>query len=123
MTHAVLAWAAVAVVLLHLAFIAFVVAGGALLWWRPRVAWLHLPAAAWGAYVEFSGRWCPLTPLENRLRALGGDAPYAGDFLGHYLLPLVYPAGLTREVQLVLGAGVVGVNVALYAAWWVTRRR
>ena len=116
------ALAADAVVVLHAAFIAFVVAGAALLPRWPRLAWLHLPAAAWGAWIEFSGGVCPLTPLENRLRALAGGRGYAGGFVEHYLLPLIYPAGLTREAQFVLGAGVVVVNVALYARWIRSRQ-
>ncbi len=106
-----------AVLMLHLLFIGFVVFGAALLWRWPRVVWLHLPAALWGAYVELSGALCPLTPLENRLRAAAGEAGYDGGFIAHYLLPLIYPEALTREVQLLLGAGVVLVNAALYALW------
>jgi len=117
------AWAADAVVLLHLGFIAFVVGGAALLWRWPRVALLHLPAALWGAYAEFSGTICPLTPLENHLRELAGGRGYEGGFIEHYLLPLIYPAALTRETQLVLGLVVVGINVALYLAWLAGRRR
>ena len=117
------ALAADAVVLLHLAFIAFVIGGAALLWRWPRLVVLHVPTVLWGAYAEFSGTICPLTPLENRLRALAGDEGYRGGFVEHYLLPLIYPEALTREVQLVLGLFVVAVNVALYAAWLVTRRR
>jgi hypothetical protein len=103
------------VLLLHLAFIVFVVAGGllALRWrWAPVV---HLPAAAWGAAIEFFGGICPLTPLENALRRAGGDAPYAGDFLDRYLVSIVYPAGLTHGLQLALGGFVVAVNVLVYA--------
>ena len=117
------ALAADAVVLLHLAFIAFVIGGAALLWRWQRLVVLHVPTVLWGAYAEFSGAICPLTPLENRLRALAGDQGYRGGFVEHYLLPLIYPEALTREVQLVLGLFVVAVNVALYAAWLVSRRR
>ena len=117
------ALAADAVVLLHLAFIAFVIGGAALLWRWPRLVVLHVPTVLWGAYTEFSGTICPLTPLENRLRALAGDEGYRGGFVEHYLLPLIYPEALTREVQLVLGLFVVTINVALYAAWFITRRR
>jgi hypothetical protein len=122
MPQTIYAWGAAAVALLHLAFIAFAVGGAGLLWRWPRLAWLHLPAALWAAYVEFSGEWCPLTPLENRLRALAGTQRYAGDFIEHYLVALIYPAGLTREHQLVLGALAVLINAALYAAWLATRR-
>lgn len=115
-------WLADAVVLVHLLFIAFVVAGAALLWRWPRLVWLHLPAAAWGAFVEFSGAICPLTPLENRLRALAGEAGYAQGFVEHYLLAL-YPQALTREVQLALGGAVLLLNLLLYALWLRSRRR
>jgi len=114
-----------AVVLLHFAFVAFAVAGGLLvLRWR-RVALLHLPALAWAAFVEFSGRTCPLTPLENALRAASGEAGYAGGFVEHYLLPLLYPADLTRELQWTLGGGLVVFNLAVYGAvvWQARRRR
>jgi hypothetical protein len=104
----------------HLAFVLFVVLGGLLLLRWPRLAWLHLPAAVWGALIEFAGWVCPLTPLENQLRRAGGTAEYAGGFVEHYLLPVLYPAGLTRDIQYVLGATVVGVNAAVY--WWVFRR-
>jgi len=107
------------VVLIHFTFVLFVVFGAlvALRW--PRVLWLHLPAAAWGALIEFQGWICPLTPWENRLRTLGGQAGYAGGFIEHYILPLLYPAGLTRTVQLTLGAVVVVVNGLLYALVWL----
>jgi len=114
--------AADAVVLLHLAFIAFVVLGGMLVAWRPRVAWLHLPAVAWAAWAEFSGAICPLTPLENRLRRIAGDSGYAGGFVEHYLIPVVYPPGLTTQIQQGLGAAVVAVNLAIYL-WASTSRR
>lgn len=109
---------------IHLLFVAFVVAGGFLLLRWPKLAWLHLPAAAWGAFIEFSGGVCPLTPLENRLRELGGAAGYGGDFVGHYLLPILYPAQLTLSLQQVLGAIVVGVNLVAYAlAYRAAQRR
>jgi hypothetical protein len=115
-------WLADAVLVLHLLFIAFVVAGAALLWRWPRLAWLHLPAALWGAYAELSGTICPLTPLENRLRALAGEAGYAQGFVEHYLLALIYPAALTREAQLALGGAVLLLNLLLYALWLRSRR-
>ncbi|RNC67467.1 MAG: DUF2784 domain-containing protein [Desulfuromonadales bacterium] len=103
------------IVFLHALFVIFVVAGGvAVLRWR-RLAWLHLPAAVWGAYIELSGGVCPLTHLEVYLRRLAGEAGYAGSFLGHYLVPLLYPAGLTRGGQIVLGVGVVLLNLVVYA--------
>jgi hypothetical protein len=115
--HEIAAAAATVVVGLHFAFVAFVVGGAALVWRWPRIAWLHLPAAAWGAWVEWSGAICPLTPLENRLRARAGEGTYAGGFVEHALLPVLYPAGLTRDTQLLLGALVVAVNAALYGIW------
>lgn len=109
------------VVLLHFLFIVFVVAGGllALRWrWMP---WLHLPAAGWGALVETMGWMCPLTPLEWRLRDAAGEAGYTTSFIEHWLMPLIYPPGLTRETQVILGLAVVVVNLAAYV--WVWRRR
>lgn len=107
-------WMADAVVALHALFIVFAVLGGFLALWRPWIAAVHLPAMAWAAYVEFSGRICPLTPLENELRALAGERGYSGGFIEHYILPVMYPAGLTRDVQLVLGAAVVAINLLAY---------
>ncbi|NKB71592.1 MAG: DUF2784 family protein [Candidatus Latescibacteria bacterium] len=104
-------------VLAHLAYIVFAVAGGLLLWWRPRIAWLHLPAVGWAALVELAGWYCPLTPWEQRLRQLGGLEGYEGDFVGHYILPVIYPAALTREMQLAMGAGVALLNLAVYGYW------
>lgn len=111
------------VLVLHLGFIAYVVFGSALLWRWPGSVWLHLPTALWGAWIEVSGGICPLTPLENRLRRSAGESGYAGSFVERYLLPLVYPDGLTREVQLVLGLGVVLVNLLGYALWLLHRTR
>ena len=112
-----------AVLLLHLLFVVFAVLGGLLaLRWR-WVPWLHLPALAWGATVEFTGWICPLTPLENLLRRAGGEAGYAGGFIEHYLLPLLYPAALTRDVQWLLGGGLVLFNLVVYLALWRRRRR
>jgi len=116
------------IVVLHFAFVAFVVAGGLLALRWPRIAWLHLPAAAWGAWIEASGAICPLTPWENRLRRLAGESGYPGCFVEHYLIPLIYPAGLTATSQRWLAALVVLVNVAVYAAivalrWRRQRRR
>ncbi len=118
-----MSWAllADAVVLVHLLFLVFVVLGGvaALRW--PRVAWLHLHAAAWGVWIELSGGICPLTPLENRFRAAAGQAGYAGGFIDHYLVPILYPPGLTRGHQIVLGVGVLALNLTVYAV--LLRRR
>lgn len=109
-----------ALVFIHLAFVVFVIGGGLLVWrWR-WVAWLHVPAVIWAIAVEFAGWICPLTPLENALRVRAGLAVYQGDFVAHYLLPVLYPADLTRTVQIALGALVVAVNVAAY--WWVWSR-
>jgi hypothetical protein len=107
-----------AVVLLHVGFVAFVVCGGFLVLWRRWAALVHLPAAAWGVFIEFSGRLCPLTPLENRLRALGGGAAYSGDFVERYLLPVLYPPDLRRDVQFALGLLALAVNVAVYCYAW-----
>jgi len=107
-----------ATVALHFAFILFVVFGGALVWRRTAWAWLHVPAVAWVAWLEFTQAICPLTPLENALRARAGDAGYAGGFIQHYLEPLIYPGGLTPGIQMVLGALVVAINVVVYALVW-----
>jgi len=107
--------AADAVLVIHCAFVVFVVFGGFLLLRWPRLAWLHLPAVAWGALIEFGGWICPLTPLEVRLRQAAGQAGYSGDFVGHYIVALLYPEGLTRTMQIALGAIVVLINVLLYA--------
>ena len=106
--------AADAVLLGHLAFVSFVVLGGLLALRWPRLAWVHVPAAVWGALVEFTGWVCPLTPLEVTLRRAAGDAGYAGGFVEHYLLAALYPDGLTRTTQLTLGLAVVVLNVAIY---------
>jgi hypothetical protein len=110
-----------AIVLAHLAFIAFVLVGGIFVLARPRVAWLHLPAVAWAAYAELSATICPLTPLENALRRRAGDVGYDGGFVDHYVIPVIYPAGLTPRVQWILGAVVIAINLAVYAIAW--RRR
>jgi hypothetical protein len=112
-----------AVVVVHLLFVVFVMAGGFLLVRWPRLAWLHLPAAAWGALIEFTGGICPLTPLENRLRAQSGESAYSGSFVEHYLLPILYPENLTLPVQMVLGGVVVGVNLLAYALAYRAWRR
>jgi hypothetical protein len=110
-----------AVLLLHLGFILFVVFGALLVARRRRWLPLHLAAAGWGVAVEAAGAACPLTWLEVRLRLLAGQAAYGEGFVEHYLLPLIYPAGLTREVQLTLGLGVLLINAILYV--WIWRRR
>jgi Protein of Unknown function (DUF2784) len=108
---------------LHFAYIAFVLFGGWLVLRHPRLAWIHLPAVAWGATVEFTGWLCPLTTWENHFHRLAGSGAYPGDFVWEYLLRIIYPAGLTPDVQLVLGAIVVVLNAALYAAAIVKFRR
>ncbi|WP_075791144.1 DUF2784 domain-containing protein [Massilia putida] len=106
---------AATVLLLHLGFSAFVVAGAVLVVRRRRLLPLHLAAVAWGIAVEVTGAACPLTALENRLRLLAGTAGYAGGFVDHYLVALIYPAGLTRGMQALLAASVLAVNAVLYA--------
>jgi len=106
--------AADVVVLLHATFVVFVVLGGLLAIRWPRLAWVHLPAAIWGASIEIGGGLCPLTPLENMLRERAGGTRYGGDFIEHYLLPVLYPAGLTPDIQIWLGGLAIGVNVAVY---------
>lgn len=117
-------------VVVHVAFVVFVLFGGLLVVRRPRVAWLHVPAVAWGAWIEFAGWLCPLTPLENWLRTQSGATAYSSSFIEHYLLPLLYPAALSRELQWVLGSIVLVVNAVLYlvvlrrnSTRWLERRR
>src|SRR6185369_6080685 len=107
-----------AIVVLHLAFIAFVFLGGFLVWRRPVAALAHLPALAWGIYVELTATVCPLTPLENALRHAAGQAGYAGTFVDRYVAPIVYPPGLTPGMQAMLGAILIASNAVLYALAW-----
>ena len=111
-----------AVLLVHFGFILFVLLGGLLAWKWPWVPWLHLPAVLWGALIEFSGGICPLTPLENRLRRAAGGDSYPGSFIEHYLLPVIYPAELTRDVQLLLGLLVIAINLSVYGLLWIRRK-
>jgi hypothetical protein len=106
--------AADAVVLVHLAFVLFVIFGGLLVLRRPKLAWFHIPAVIWGALVEFAGWICPLTPLEVALRQAAGEAGYAGGFVDHYIVALLYPQGLTHGTQIALGGLVVLVNASVY---------
>ncbi len=108
------------VLVVHLLFIAFVVAGGfaAIRW--PRLAWAHVPCFVWGALIEFAGWICPLTPLEVRLRIASGQAGYSGGFIERYLLPVIYPGALNREIQIWLGLSVLALNGVAYA--WLLRR-
>lgn len=110
-----------ATVVLHVAFVLFVVAGGLLVLRWPHLAWAHVPAAAWGAWIEFAGWVCPLTPLENWLRSRGGQMAYTASFVDQYLVPLLYPPGLSRDLQWLLGGFVVAVNAGIYLV--VLRRR
>ena len=108
------------VITLHFAFILFAVLGGFLVWrWR-KLAWLHIPTLCWAVAIEFWGWTCPLTILENWLREQGGRAGYETGFIEHYLLPLIYPAALTREVQFILGVLVLVINIGIYG--WLLRR-
>lgn len=109
------------VLAVHLAFVLFVVLGGFLALRWPRVALVHVPVALYGAIVEFAGFICPLTPLEVWLRQRGGEPGYSGDFVERYITAVLYPSGLTREIQIALGLGVLAINTAVYAVWW--RRR
>jgi hypothetical protein len=102
-------------VLIHLGFVVFVVAGGFLVLWRPFFCWIHVPAATWGALIEFTGWICPLTPWEQVLRLKAGQVGDGGGFIDHYILPILYPQGLTADVQIALGLLVIGVNVGIYA--------
>ena len=111
------------IVLVHFAFIAFAVAGGPLLLCWPRLVWLHLPAVAWAGLISLFGWVCPLTPLENRLRVLAGEESYSGDFIDRHVLPLIYPVELTREIQVLLGLGVLLLNLGVYYWLWRRRRR
>ena len=111
------------VVVAHLVFILYALFGGLVGLWKRWGLYVHLPTAVWIAVIEFQGWICPLTPLENRLRAAGGALGYDGGFVEHYLIPLIYPPGLTRSVQLVLGGVAIAVNVAVYSFVLHRRRR
>jgi hypothetical protein len=108
------------VVIIHLLFISFVVGGGFLTWRWPRIAWAHIPAAIYGALVEFASFTCPLTLLENDLRHRAGEAGYSGGFVEHYLIKIIYPPGLTHGMQ--IGLGVVVLLVAIIGYWGFLRR-
>jgi Protein of Unknown function (DUF2784) len=106
-----------ALVVVHFAFTGFVIFGGFLSWRWPRVAFAHLPALLWGCWVEVSGAICPLTPLENHLRALAGESGYRGGFLAHYVVAVLYPEGLTLHVQWVLAGLLIAINALAYGRW------
>jgi len=110
------------VLILHAAFVAFVMLGALLVLRWPKVAWVHVPVVLWGAGIEFLGGICPLTPLENHWRRLAGEEGYPGDFVEHYVVALLYPDGLTRTVQVALGLFALAVNVGIYAVVLLRRR-
>ncbi len=110
--------AADALLIAHLGFIVFVVAGGLLAIRHRGWAIVHIPAAAWGAFAELTGTLCPLTPWENALRQEAGGAGYTGSFIEHYLIPLLYPGALTARMQIVLGLAVIALNALVYAVAW-----
>ncbi len=109
------------VMLLHFSFILFAVLGAVLLLRWPRMIWLHLPAAIWAMAIQFYGGRCPLTPLENRLRAMAGDASYHESFIEHYIGAIIYPGEITSEIKILLGLGVLAINLGLYT--WIFKRR
>lgn len=112
------------VLVVHLTFVLFVVLGGLLALRWPRAAWVHVPVALYGAGIEFVGFVCPLTPLEVWLRRLGGEAGYEGGFIEHYVTAALYPTGLTREIQLAIGVGVLVLNAVVYGlVLWRRRLR
>ena len=110
------------VLLAHFAFILLVVGGGLLVLRYAWFAWIHIPAACWGAFVELSGRLCPLTTLENWLRWQAGQEGYTVSFVEKYVLPVIYPAGLTRDIQFILGGIVVACNVVIYGIIYLRHR-
>jgi len=114
--------AADAVMLFHFGFITFALLGSFLVLWKRWIVWLHVPALAWGAWIESSGNICPLTPLENHFRELAGEGAYGEGFITHYLGPVIYPAGLTRSAQFWILGVLVAVNVVGYALVCVRRR-
>jgi len=116
-------WLADLVVVVHICFVLFVIFGGFLLRRWPALIYAHIPAAIWGVLIEFAGWVCPLTPLENSLRMRGGEAGYRDDFVDHYLIPILYPHGLTRDIQGLLGTLVLVINAVAYALYFRARRR
>lgn len=110
-------------VVAHLAFVLLVAVGGLVLLRWPRLAWVQVPAAVWGFAISVFQWTCPLTPLENRLRQLGGQAGYQGSFIDHYLVPLIYPPGLTPAMGLWIAAAVVVVNGTCWSLAYHRRGR
>jgi hypothetical protein len=102
------------IVLIHLLFIVFVISGGLLGFYKKWTVWVHIPAAVWGALVELTGWFCPLTPLENRFRISGGAVGYEGSFVEQYIIPLIYPENLTRNTQIAMGISVIVINAVIY---------
>ena len=117
------ALAADAVMAFHFLFIAFALLGSLLVLWKRGFLWLHLPALAWGAWIEASGRICPLTPLENHYRALAGQTTYGEGFITHYLAPIIYPSGLTRGTQFAILGILIAVNLVGYGLVLLRRQR
>lgn len=111
------------VVMIHFAFVLFAVFGGIAVFYRKFIAWIHIPAVIWAAVIEFAGWICPLTPLENLLRAKGGLSGYETGFIEQYLMPVLYPAGLTRGLQVALGGAVLVLNLIVYGLLWRRSRR
>ena len=111
------------IVVFHFAFVIFVLLGGVLALAWPRVVWIHVPAVVWAVLIEFTGWICPLTPLENLLRRQEARPEYQGDFIARYILPVLYPGGLTRNCQFILGCIALTSNVAIYAPIVLRRRR
>jgi hypothetical protein len=117
------AWLANAVLALHGAFVLWVGLGVIAVRRWPGLAWVHLPAVAWGVWIEWTGAICPLTPLEQRLRRAAGQQGYDGGFIEHYLMAAIYPEGLTPQIQWAIGAGILLLNACAYAALWRRRAR
>ncbi len=109
-------------VVVHLAFVFFVVCGGFLVWRWPRLVWVHIPSTLWGIGIELWGCICPLTPWENWLRGQAGQVGYEGDFIEHYLMPILYPTELTRSSQILLAGVAFVVNLVAYGTWWYRYR-
>jgi hypothetical protein len=111
------------VVLIHLGFVVFALLGGLLIFWRRWMIWLHLPALFWAVWIECMGGICPLTYLENWLRLKGGQGGYRGDFIGSYILPILYPADITRRMQFILAILVIVINISIYGTLVYRHRR